>query len=165
MTTHPIHGAWTLVSFDLHLAADPTSAPILQPLGPDPLGSILFSPTGYMSCTLTSRDAAAPLESPSWVLADDEEILRAARRLTTYCGYYDFFEEGGEKRLSTHVDIALDPNWIGKPQVRRWEVLEQGGKTVLVLRPVQELLLPDGTKTLGRLVWERSTRRERAGRI
>lgn len=94
-----------------------------------------------MSCTLTSREAASPIESVSWVVASDEDVLGAARAMTTYCGPFKLYKgDEGQALLATEVDIALDPNWIGKPQVRRWE-LHDAEKT-LVLQPVQDIVLP-----------------------
>lgn len=139
MSVLPITGTWALKSFGLHPAASPSSAALFQPLGGHPLGRIIFTPENYMSCTLTSRDAASPMESPSWIVANDDEVLDAARAMTTYCGPFRVYEQDGQQLLSTNVDIALDPNWIGKPQVRRWEL---HGDRTLVLRPVQEFTLP-----------------------
>ncbi|KAL2826155.1 Lipocalin-like domain-containing protein [Aspergillus pseudoustus] len=157
---HPITGTWALQTFGLYLpdtTPTPDTPALLHPLGNAPLGRITFTADGYMSCTLTSRDAAAPIESASWVVASDEEVVSAARAMTTYCGpfrlYKDSDNDNGQALLATAVDIALDPNWMGKPQVRRWE-LRDGEKT-LVLRPVQDIVLPDGTKTTAVLVWHR----------
>lgn len=142
MNGNRLHGAWRLLSFDLHSASAPDAPALFQPLGESPLGRILFSSTGYMSCLLTSLNAATPIESTSWAGATDEEILNASRSMTTYCGPYTTFEEDGDQLLSTAVEIALDPNWIGKPQVRKWEYKKTGTKELLILRPIQNFSFP-----------------------
>ncbi|KAF4539248.1 hypothetical protein BFW01_g7387 [Lasiodiplodia theobromae] len=148
-------GTWTLKSFALHLTSDASSQPIFHPLGTSPLGRIMFKSDGYMSCTLTNPEAFEGWASPTWFLASEQDIAGVARPMTTYCGPYRVYEENGKSLLSTDVEIALDPSWVGKPQVRQWEVKQSGGKTLLVLRPVQEFLLPDGTPTKAIVVWEK----------
>lgn len=138
MTNSALIGVWALKSFNLVLASSPDSPAVFQPLGEDPLGRIVFTAGNYMFCTLTSRKGSEPIQSPSWVTASDDEVLNAARSLTTYCGPFRVFTEDGQNLVSTQVEVALDPNWIGKPQVRRWEVT--GNK--LILRPKQEFTLP-----------------------
>jgi hypothetical protein len=140
-TGNQLQGAWKLLSFHLTLASDPSTS-VIEPLGPLPLGRIVFTPESYMACILTSAEAASPITSESWIKATDDEILRVARAMATYCGPYKLIPEGDEALLSTDVDIALDPNWIGGPQVRRWAIQENGGKTILTLRPVQQFELP-----------------------
>lgn len=132
-------GVWALKSFDLFLASAPNEGPIFQPLGDEPLGRILFTSENYMACTLTSRIASEPIESATWQQANDNEVLNAARTFTTYSGPFKLYTNGKEDFLETQVEIALDPNWIGKPQVRRWEVI---GNNKLILKPVQEFSLP-----------------------
>lgn len=139
--TLPITGTLVLQSFGLHPSSAPNTPAILLPLGDDPIGRITFTPDSYMSCTLTSREAASPIASPSWILANDEEVLHAARSLVTYCGPFKLYHEDGQTLLSTQVEIALDPTWIGKPQVRKWELRDD---VMLVLRPLQNILLPVG---------------------
>lgn len=138
MDSSILTGAWALKSFDLFLASAPNGDPIYQPLGEEPLGRIVFT-ENYMACTLTSRIASEPTESATWQQANDDGILNAARTLTTYSGPFKFYTKGKEDFLETQVEIALDPNWIGKPQVRRWEVINN---TKLILKPVQEFSLP-----------------------
>lgn len=135
-----IEGAWELISFDVCKENDPT--PLAQPLGPKPLGRIMFLPSGYMSCTLTDPERAKAINSKHWSVASDEEVIFAARAMTTYCGYFTIYAENDEARLSTKVDIALDPNWIGSTQVRRVGYHEEGGEKFLTLKPVQYLELP-----------------------
>ena len=138
-----IVGTWKLISFDLVSDEASGSKLIAQPLGPAPLGRIMFNTDGYMSATLTKPDNAKPLASKvPWTIAPDEDVAFAARTMTTYCGPYKVFSENGETRLSTDVEIALDPRWIGTAQVRHVSLRKEVGKQIMVLKPVQFLQLP-----------------------
>ena len=75
-------------------------------------------------------------------MAPDEDVAFAARTMTTYCGPYKVFSENGETRLSTDVEIALDPCWIGTAQVRRVSLRIEAGRQTMVLKPLQFLQLP-----------------------
>ena len=136
-------GTWKLISFDLVNDEASGSKPTAQPLGPLPLGRITFNSDGYMSATLTHPGHTKPLPSKApWTIAPDADLAFAARRMTTYCGPYEIFEKNGETRLSTDVEIALDPSWIGTAQVRRVSFRKEADKQIMVLRPVQSLQLP-----------------------
>jgi hypothetical protein len=142
----PLTGIWNLLSF--HLAhPDNPSETLLQPLGDSPLGRIAFGADGFMSCLLMPQANAQPLDMALWAQASDEDVLRVARSFTAYCGRYRVSEEekGQAGSLSTRVEVALDPNWIGGEQVRRWSVRKEGGRELLTLRPVQEFVLPVST--------------------
>lgn len=143
MSNSAVAGTWVLRSFGLHPTEPPNAPAIFHPLGKSPLGRVIFTNEGYMSCSLTSAEAAAPMKSASWIQATDKEILVAARSLTTYCGSYKTFtNEDGEQLISTMVDVALDPNWIGKPQVRKYRLNKDGDGEILTLSPIQEFTLP-----------------------
>ncbi|RDL40508.1 uncharacterized protein BP5553_00487 [Venustampulla echinocandica] len=147
-----VEGAWELVSFILY--AGESLTPIATPLGEKPLGRIMFLPSGYMSCTLTNPDAAKPIQAPQWAVASDDEIVSISRAMTTYCGHFRTFEENGDLMLATKVDIALDPNWIGSVQTRKVILHEAQGTRFMTLKPVQALLLPNGMKATGVLLWK-----------
>jgi hypothetical protein len=170
-------GAWKLISFEVFSDDAPGSKPIAKPHGELPFGRIVFTPSGYMTATLTPRERAMPLKTSEWIEASDKDVVFVARGMTTYSGPYRLFEEGEELRLHCDVEIALNPNWIGKPQLRKVTIHEEKGHMYLTLRPLQYLLLPvsplplnellvwilldltntiqDGSKTLGVLVWEK----------
>jgi hypothetical protein len=113
---------------------------VAQPLGPSPIGRVVFTSDGFMSCLLRSAAAVTTLaDERSWNKATDEEVVHMARSVITYCGYYHFSNEGGVPLLSTHVDVALDPNWIGSQQIRKREIEQTSdGKTILKLEPVNQ---------------------------
>jgi hypothetical protein len=138
-----IVGTWKLISVDLVSDEESGSKSIAQPLGSAPLGRIMFNSDSYMNATLTHPDHAKPFASQTpWGIAPDRELAFAARTMTTYCGPYKVYSEDGETRLSTDVEIALDPSWIGTAQVRRVSLRNTAGKQIMVLRPVQLLRLP-----------------------
>jgi Lipocalin-like domain len=141
-----ILGTWKLTSFDLVTDEAHGSKQIAQPLGPTPLGRVTFDSDGFMSCLLTHPDNAKPLKTP-WQLASDEDISFVARTMTAYCGPYKVLVEEGEIRLSTEVEVALDPSWIGSAQVRRVTLRKEAGKGILVLKPVQSFQLHVGSIT------------------
>lgn len=139
----PVVGIWQLLSVEMHRADNPHGPPVRLPLGSNVLGRIIFTPDGFMSGLLTSKDSADPKKlSKKWASAPDAEIASIARSLVAYCGYYRLYEEDGVPLIVVDIDISLDPTWIGGPQVRRWNVREEGGKTTMVLQPVKDLELP-----------------------
>jgi hypothetical protein len=137
---HPseIVGIWRLLTCQFHAVSSPSI--VVQPLGPSPSGRFVITAGGYTSCILTSPEASAPI-STGWMQASAEEIARVARTMTAYCGPYRAWEENNETFLATNVEISLNPEWIGGEQVRRWTVIKEPGRTLLTLRPVQELEL------------------------
>jgi len=148
-----ILGTWKLLSYHLVDDAAPGSKPIAQPLGPTPLGRITFTSDGFMSATLTDPTHTKPLvNSAQWSKAPEEEVAFVARVMTTYCGWYKVFSENGELSLSTDVEIALNPSWIGTAQVRRVSLRKAAGKQIMILRPVQYLQLPVRHKWSGPLI-------------
>ncbi|KAL2839653.1 Lipocalin-like domain-containing protein [Aspergillus pseudoustus] len=154
--TEQIYGVWKLVSFNIYRADDPSGKPILQPLGESPLGRIIFLPSGYMNVYMTSPGRAANIASPAWHLATEAELAYAAKNVTMYCGPFEIYEENGETRVDTHVDVSLDPSWIGSHQIRRVEgIYDENERPILTLTPLKEFSLPDGTVTIARITWEK----------
>ncbi len=151
VTQTDIQGVWKLLFFNLHLTSNPSSAPIYQTLSTSPLGRIIFLPNGYISCTITSSESLKPIEASNLFSASDKHVLRIARSITTYCGYYRMYEESRTTILSTSIDIAIDPNWVGGQQVRNVRVRREDGEEHLVLSPVQDFLLPVSENHLGQM--------------
>jgi hypothetical protein len=131
---HLVTGVWKLLSFEALLADAPETV-IAQPLGPSPVGRLHLSPLKYMSVMLTSPEGMKPLQSKTWGQATDEEVLRIARPMISYCGPYTVFRSGEELQLSTQVELAMDSNWIGGEQVRKVEIFEEGETPRLTLTP------------------------------
>ncbi|KAE8553341.1 hypothetical protein TMatcc_007221 [Talaromyces marneffei ATCC 18224] len=154
-TPEQVYGVWKLVGYNLYHAEDPSGKSILQPLGESPLGRIMFLPSKYMHVSMTSPGRAENMASPAWYLATEAELAYAAKYVTMYCGPFQIYEEDGETRVDTHVEVSLDQTWIGTHQVRRVELSYENEKSILTLTPLQEFSLADGTMTIARLVWEK----------
>ncbi|KAH8896871.1 hypothetical protein GQ53DRAFT_803651 [Thozetella sp. PMI_491] len=153
-------GVWSLLSFDLHLVANPTGPSVFQPLGSKVIGRVAIGADGYMAALLQSRDVvdAAQFESAgekSWQRSPDADLARVARTAIVYSGWYRLYTENDESYLSTKVDFALDPSMIGGEQVRKWQVLEEDGRQLLILRPSQTFKLPNGAEVFGVVRWEK----------
>lgn len=105
MTDNPLVGAWELVAHEVPLA----SPEHRHPLGPRPLGALLYSPDGYMAVHYMAGDRP-PLASANWRDATDEERLAAVRTYGGYSGRYTWLGD----RVEHHVDASVNPNWIGQ---------------------------------------------------
>jgi len=145
-----------MLSFEVISVDASGSQKAVQRMGPTPLGRMVFSPDGYMS-VLGNDPQLTKRMSPEvpWVVAPDEDVAFVARYAMSYWGAFRLFEEDGRLRLATDVHVSLDPGWTGTEQVRNVELKEEDGKTIMVLRPVKDLLTPDGTKGTAVLFWEK----------
>ncbi|KUJ13858.1 uncharacterized protein LY89DRAFT_672134 [Mollisia scopiformis] len=144
-------GTWTLLSFAFYTSSSCTSLHS-HPLGPHALGRLTFSSDGYMNAFLSNPDIATPLSVP-WMAAPETDIGRVARVQAGYCGRYTVYEEGGESRFATEVEMAFDPGLVGRRMVRRWGVEDVEGRRCLVLRPVEGFVLSDGGQAFAELRW------------
>lgn len=134
-----IIGTWQLISWQYF--RDEAATQFLMNHGRlNPLGRLTFTSDGYMSAILTDPARAIPPDTP-FRFAPDRDVANIARALTSYCGQYRLFEKEGETRLSTDVEVSLDPSWIGGAQERKVGFGELGGKKTLILRPVQAIPL------------------------
>lgn len=139
-------GAWKLNSITLFQVGNEEQTPVtMKTHGEEPFGRIVFTDFGYMTATVTSKPRTQPLKTAVWEEASDEDVLNVARVMTTYSGSYKLSEEEGVLRLTTQVEIALNPNWIGAPQIRDVELYREGDTQYLVLKPLHVLTLPAST--------------------
>ncbi|KAH8588130.1 Lipocalin-like domain-containing protein [Bisporella sp. PMI_857] len=148
-------GCWKLTKFQVFLGDGPDSLLLTQPHGTETFGRIMFSKEGWMSVSLTPPERAKPLATSEWTMASDQDVLWVARAYTTYMGAFKIYERNQEMILECKVDISLDPSWIGSAQKRRVTLSEKDGKKFMTLKPMQFLVMPGGTKTLGMLEWEK----------
>ncbi|EXJ80344.1 hypothetical protein A1O1_08488 [Capronia coronata CBS 617.96] len=131
-------GAWSLVSWEMYDAEGPEKKLVSRPHGDKPLGKVVISQSGYLCAILVKPASLTPLQSDDWSKASDEEVLRIGRNLTSYAGPMDLHEtKDGGLLWHTTVEIANNPNWIGKLQTRRAEYSEQDGVAYMTLRPVK----------------------------
>ncbi|CAH0021552.1 unnamed protein product [Clonostachys rhizophaga] len=147
-------GTWKVLTYDMTISSEKGTSTI-QPAGKNPLGYVTFTQDGYMSVHMTSSEAIVPHKSDMWYQATDEEVVRAARAMLTYCGPFKVTEEAGEYLISTAVDVSLDPNWIGGDQVRKVAIEEQDGRPLLILRPVQTFTFENGDTAEVIVSWEK----------
>jgi hypothetical protein len=109
---NPLVGAWELVAHEVP-RADPEHR---NPLGPRPLGALLYSPDRYMAVHYMAGDR--PLfATDNWRHTSDEEKLVAVRTYGGYSGRYAWFGD----RVEHYVDASIHPNWIGTTLTRRVE--------------------------------------------
>src|SRR5580692_5833035 len=100
-------GCWRLVGFDVTAAEGGQTS---RPLGDDPLGTILYTPDGYMS---------AQLARPGPYAADDQE---PDAYYIAYSGPYDVDEQAGT--VAHHLQVSVIPSWLGTTQLRQVQFRE-----------------------------------------
>ena len=133
-------GAWQLLSWE-NRAAD---GQVTYPMGPDALGSLLYTASGRFSVTI-SRRGRAGFAAGDLLSGTTEEQARAVEGFVAYAGRYSFHGD----RVVHHVELSLFPNWVGTDQERSVE--RTGDRLTLSASP----LLLAGTQQVPRLVWER----------
>jgi hypothetical protein len=134
-------GAWRLVTWENRAADDR----LTYPMGPDPLGYLLYTADGRFSVTISRRDRA-PFVAGDLLGGSTDEKATAVEGFTAYAGRYTFDGE----RVVHHVELSLFPNWVGSDQKRAAEISEQ--RLTLSAGP----LLLAGKQQVARLVWERA---------
>ena len=131
-------GVWSLISAHMYDSDASDRKLLFKPYGDDPQGKVVLSSSGYLLATLVSPPGLQGLASDDWALATDEEVLRVGRSLTSYGGFMTVQEQDdGSLLWHTKVEIASNPNWIGKPQTRIARFSEEGGEAYMTLNPVK----------------------------
>jgi Lipocalin-like domain len=125
-------GGWRLVGYTV--TADGGEAE--HPLGNYPLGTILYTPDGYMSAQLARP---GPYE-------DDRKPVAYA---IAYSGPYDVDEQA--RTVTHHVQVSVIPSWLGTSQLRHVQFREPG---TLVLS-ASEQSPRDGVVTTTTITWSR----------
>jgi hypothetical protein len=106
MKKEDVIGTWRAARYEMR-AADGTMS---QPYGAGPhLGHIIYHPNGTVSVLVVRTDIAKLDKAQS---AADR--IAALDRVTAYQGR---FEVQGDKILH-HIDVSLNPSWIGTTQER-----------------------------------------------
>jgi hypothetical protein len=93
-------GCWRLVGYSVSAEGGETD----RPLGDNPLGTILYTPDGYMSAQLARP---GPYE-------DDQE---PDAYWIAYSGSYDVDEQ--TRTVAHQVQVSVIPSWLGTTQIRR----------------------------------------------
>jgi hypothetical protein len=128
-------GCWRLVGFDV---TDADGAQTDRPLGDDLLGTILYTPDGYMSAQL-----ARPGPYPD----DDQE---PDAYYIAYSGPYDVDEQAGT--VAHQIQVSVIPSWLGTTQIRQVQFPEPG---TLVLSTSDQSPPRDGVLTTTTISWSR----------
>ena len=127
-------GVWKLVSWEVR-QVDGTVA---RPYGSQPVGLVIYEPTGYMSAQIMrSDDGVTPAPTTS------QRARALGRHYLAYYGRYEVDEAAGV--VTHHVEASANPAWVGGDQVRRFEL----DGDWLVLQP------PATRGGQGTLRWER----------
>ncbi|SMR64591.1 unnamed protein product [Zymoseptoria tritici ST99CH_3D1] len=164
-------GTWKCISFHLYAVpsnpspSNPHGDLLSKPQGDSPLGRLSISPTGWLAVLSSTPSSLGALTSgKSWHAAPDEEVALVARGLVMYSGYMEVFEdeEEGPVWWRTTVEVAADPGMIGGKEERRvrFEREDGEGRDVMVLEPMKEYEVEDGTKARAVLKWVRMDPRE-----
>jgi hypothetical protein len=127
-------GCWRLVGFSVTAAE---GGEIDRPLGDKPLGTILFTPDGYMSAQLARP---GPYE--------DEQEPNAY--YIAYSGPYDVDEQA--RTVAHQVEVSVIPSWLGTTQIRQVQFREPG---TLVLSTSEQSPPRDGVMTTTTISWSR----------
>jgi hypothetical protein len=133
-------GAWRLVSFHLRSM----EGELTYPFGPDAVGYIMFSESGYMSVAFMPKNRRR-FASDDIRGGSTEEKVAAAE---SYIAYVGKFEIPGDK-VVVHPEVSFFPNWVGMDQVR---ICALEGNRLNLSTP---LFLIGGKQQTAHLVWER----------
>jgi hypothetical protein len=135
-------GAWRLASSEFRNSR----GDMFYPLGEGAQGQAIFTQSGFMSGQLLRKDR------PSFASGDQSsgtpgEIKTAFEGFVSYYGPFELDLE--KRKLITHVEGSMFPNWIGKDQERFFELQED--RLILKTTPI---LLGD-EEFVGVLIWQR----------
>jgi hypothetical protein len=140
MTKEAFLGTWALKSYEVRWA----NGKVTYPWGENPQGRLIYGSDDYMSVAMMTADRPK-FESRELKLGTTEEKAAAADTYISYSGQYEFDGD----RIKHHVEVCLFPNWVGKDQVRIYEL--QGD--TLALKTIPDPRDEQGRQ--GYLIWER----------
>jgi hypothetical protein len=139
-------GAWELQSYTIE---DSERGEITYPLGPDPVGLIMYTEDGYMSAQLMRADRS-PVDSSE---PSEEPLAPESPAATGYLAYSGpFHVDEATGTLHHKVTVSLFPSWLGSTQLRasrlEGDVLTLSGTNTL----------PNGATSTHTLLWKRAPR-------
>jgi Lipocalin-like domain len=100
-------GCWRLAGFSVATAEE---AETDRPLGDHPLGTILYTPDGYMSAQLARPQPY------------DDDDRKPDAYYIAYSGPFDVDEETAT--VAHHVQVSAIPSWLGTTQIRQVQFRE-----------------------------------------
>jgi hypothetical protein len=133
-------GTWKLKSYEVRWASDK----VTYPFGEKPEGRLTYSENGFVSVNIMATKRRN-FEARELKMGTPEEKVAAAETYISYSGRYDI--EGD--KINHHVEVCLFPNWVGKDQVRIFDLNED----TLALKTIPDPRDEQGRQ--GYLIWER----------
>lgn len=123
--TNGLAGTWELVSW----TATADDGVTTFPFGKDARGQLIYGRDGRMSLQLMRSDRAGYSDMAA---GTDAELAAAMRG---YFGCFGTYVVNVEEQLVTHtLEGATNPGWVGKDQVRFWEL--EGDRLILRTAPM-----------------------------
>ena len=133
-------GTWKLKSYEVRWA----NGKVTYPFGERPEGRLTYTEDGFIAVNIMAA-SRRNFEARELKLGTPEEKVAAAETYISYSGRYDL--EGD--KIRHHVDVCLFPNWVGKDQVRTFDL---NGDT-LALKTITDQRDEQGRQ--GYLIWQR----------
>jgi Lipocalin-like domain len=126
-------GCWRLVEYSVTAVEGGETK---HPLGNNPVGTILYTPDGYMSAQLARPGLRSDDQKPdAYYIA--------------YSGPYDIDEQAGT--VAHHVQVSVIPSWLGTTQIRRVQFREPDTLELSSAEPRPR----DGVMTTATISWSR----------
>jgi hypothetical protein len=136
-------GVWTLLSY----TEEKKGFKDTTPLGPDPVGFLIYTSDGFVSAQLMKPGRAA-FQSRDWFRGSPEEYVESGSGYIAYCGTYEVDEVN---ETVTHIpSVALLPNLIHGRQLRAIQL--HGDRLTLRTASVADA---DGALVSSHLEWQR----------
>ncbi len=145
VTGKDILGSWIMVDRGTDSDADRELARARY--GDNPQGFMIFAPDGWMNAIVCWGGRPRLPGDPAWHSdAPDDEKVRAFDTYLSYGGRWTV----EDSTLTTQVEYALNPGWVGGEQVRKLEMTKDGHLILTLSRA-----WPDGRVVTGWVRWKR----------
>lgn len=146
VTGDDILGSWLMVDRGTDSAEDQEQAKVRY--GDNPQGFMIFAPDGWMNAIVCWGGRPGLSGDTAWHTdAPDAERLKAFDTYLSYGGRWTV----ENSTLSTRVEFALNPSWVGGDQVRGLEMTDDGHLILKLSRA-----WPDGRVMTGWVKWKRA---------
>ena len=140
-------GAWTVL-LDDRINADGTQQPLY---GPNPIGTLLVSPTGRYSVQIMRSINRAPFAFKNLSSGTPEENKAAIQGIVTHFGTYTVDE--ADKSLTFRIEGSSFPNLGGAKQ--KWQIDSLADDTLTIKLPAATSTNPAGGFVAVEVIWKR----------